>query len=199
MYNTLANGGFKTPLRAVRAVLDPQGKPLKAFGLEATQVAKPDAVYQLDRMLVQVIDHGSGRAARNVLPPKLIVAGKTGTTSDYRDSWFAGFSGSHLAVVWIGSDDNKPTGLTGASGALPVWSRIMSGMRTTSWRAPLPETLDELWIDYPTGYAADPKCSKDVVVVAIPKGTQLSVKPGCGSFFQDLATRAREWLRGIIH
>ena len=199
MYNSLANGGFKTPLRAVRAVVDPQGKPLKAFGLEATQVAKPDAVYQLNRMLVQVIDHGSGRAARNVLPPKLIVAGKTGTSSDYRDSWFAGFSGSHLAVVWIGSDDNKPTGLTGAAGALPVWSKIMSGTRTTSWRAPLPETLDELWIDYPSGYAADPKCSKDVVVVAIPKGTQLSVKPGCGTFFQDLKTRAREWLRSIIH
>ena len=198
MYNSLANGGFRTPLRAVRAVVDPQGKPLKAFSLEATPVAKPESVYQLNRMLVQVIDHGSGRAARNVLPAKLIVAGKTGTSSDYRDSWFAGFSGSHVAVVWIGSDDNRPTGLTGASGALPVWSRIMSGLRTTSWQAPLPATLDELWIDYPSGYAADPKCSKDVVIVAIPKGADLSVKPGCGTFFQDLKTRAREWLRSII-
>jgi hypothetical protein len=74
----------------------------------------------------------------------------------------------------------------------------MSGLRTTSWQAPLPATLDELWIDYPSGYAADPKCSKDVVIVAIPKGADLSVKPGCGTFFQDLKTRAREWLRSII-
>jgi penicillin-binding protein 1B len=198
MFNSLANGGFRTPLRAVHAVVDPQGKPLKAFGLETTPVAKPEAVYQLDRMLVEVINHGSGRAARASLPQKLVVAGKTGTSSDYRDSWFAGFSGSHLVVVWIGSDDNRPTGLTGASGALPVWSKIMSGIRTTSWQAPVPASLDEIWIDYPTGYAADPRCSQDVVVVAIPKGTELPVKPGCGSLFQDIATRAREWLRSII-
>jgi penicillin-binding protein 1B len=198
MFSSLANGGFRTPLRAVRAVVDAQGKPLKSFALEATPVAKPDAVYQVNRMMVEAINRGTGRPARASLPAKLVVAGKTGTSSDYRDSWFAGFSGRHLAVVWIGSDDNRPTGLTGASGALPVWSKVMGGIRTSSWQAPLPASLDELWIDYPTGYAADPKCSDDVVVVAIPRGTELLVKPGCGSLFQDLATRAREWLRGII-
>ena len=57
------------------------------------------------------MEHGTGRAARALLPPTLVVAGKSGTSSDYRDSWFAGFSGSHLAVVWVGYDDNVPTGL----------------------------------------------------------------------------------------
>ena len=118
LYNAFANGGFSTPLRAVRAVVDAEGKPLKSFALEVTPVADPAAVYQVNRMLVQVMEHGSGQAARAQIPPEIVVAGKTGTSSDYRDSWFAGFSGNTLAVVWIGYDDNSPTGLTGSSGSL---------------------------------------------------------------------------------
>ena len=102
LFNGLANGGFKSPLRAVRAVIGNDGKALKAFPLEVTPIATPENVYQLDRMLVAVMEHGTGRAARALLPPQLVVAGKSGTSSDYRDSWFAGFSGSHLAVVWVG-------------------------------------------------------------------------------------------------
>ncbi len=116
LFNGLANGGFSNPLRAVRALISAEGKPLKAFPLEVTQVASPEAVYQLDRMLVEVMEHGTGRSARAFLPPKLVVAGKSGTSSDFRDSWFAGFSGSHLAVVWVGYDDNAPTGFTGSCG-----------------------------------------------------------------------------------
>ena len=127
LYNAFANGGFSTPLRAVRAVVDAEGKPLKSFALEVTPVADPEAVYQVNRMLVEVMEHGIGRRRRaRRSPPEIVVAGKTGTSSDYRDSWFAGFSGSHLAVVWIGHDDNSPTGLTGSSGSLPVWSRLMA-------------------------------------------------------------------------
>ncbi|HYL72352.1 MAG TPA: penicillin-binding transpeptidase domain-containing protein, partial [Candidatus Dormibacteraeota bacterium] len=126
LFNGLANGGFHNPLRAVRAVIGTDGKALKAFPLEVSQVAKPETVYQLDRMLVEVMEHGTGRAARALLPPNLAVAGKSGTSSEYRDSWFAGFSGGHLAVVWVGFDDNQPTGFTGSAGALPVWAHIVA-------------------------------------------------------------------------
>ena len=68
LYNAFANGGFSTPLRAVRAVVDAEGKPLKSFALEVTPVADPDAVYQVNRMLVQVMERGSGRAARAQIP-----------------------------------------------------------------------------------------------------------------------------------
>ncbi len=64
LYNAFANGGFSTPLRAVRSVLDTEGKPLKSFALEVTPVASSDAVYQVNRMMVEVIEHGSGRSAR---------------------------------------------------------------------------------------------------------------------------------------
>src|SRR5690606_16839467 len=156
LYNAFANGGFDTRLRAVRAVLDAEGKPLKAFGLEVTPVADPTAVYQLNQMLVQVMEHGTGRGARAYLPSGLVVAGKSGTSSDYRDSWFAGFSGSHLAVVWIGHDDNTPTGLTGSSGSLAVWARVMRSLETASLSASLPEGLEEKWIEFRTGLEARP-------------------------------------------
>ena len=76
-----------------------------------------------------VTTHGTGRDAAARLPRGMVVAGKTGTSSDTRDSWFAGFTGSYLAVVWVGYDDNRDTGLTGAAGALPVWADTMASLK----------------------------------------------------------------------
>jgi penicillin-binding protein 1B len=202
LYNGLANGGFRNPLRAVRAVISAEGKALKAFPVEVTPVAPPEAVYALDRMMEQVMLRGTGRGARPVLPADLVVAGKSGTSSDLRDSWFAGFSGSHVAVVWVGYDSDIPTGLTGSSGALPVWAHLMAGLDQTSWDAPMPESLAETWIDYPTGQRVEPgsACSDEAVPIAVPVGTQLPVKPGCGgNALQSIVERAGEWLRGMIH
>jgi penicillin-binding protein 1B len=201
LYNGLANGGFRSSLRAVRAVISADSKPLKAFPLEVTPVASPDVVFEVDRMMEQVMEKGTGRAARSVLPANLVVAGKSGTSSDYHDNWFAGFSGSHLAVVWVGYDDNLPTGFTGSSGALPVWARLMAGLGTTSWDAPMPETLAETWIDFGSGLRVDKDCSdKDSVPIAVPVGTELPMKPDCGpSKTQSIVERAGEWIRDLMH
>jgi penicillin-binding protein 1B len=179
LFNGIANGGFANPLRAVRAVISADGKPLKAFPLQVTQIASPEDVYQLDRMMVQVMEHGTGRPARAVLPPNLTVAGKSGTSQDYRDSWFAGFSGSHLIVVWVGYDDNEPTGFTGSAGALPVWARIMANLGTRSWEAPMPENLQEAQIEFATGLRGSPGCAEDLVAVALPASVQVPLKSGC--------------------
>ena len=198
LYNAFANGGFSTPLRAVRSVLDAEGEALKSFALEVTPVASPDAVYQVNRMMVEVMNHGSGRGAKATLPPDLVVAGKTGTSSDYRDSWFAGFSGSHLAVVWIGHDDNTPTGLTGSSGSLPVWTRLMANLGTTSWSAPLPESLEETWVEFPTGLGARADCGEEPIVIAIPKGTQIPMQSACGTnVFGEIGEKVGEWWKGV--
>ena len=198
LYNAFANGGFSTPLRAVRSVVDAQGEPLKSFALEVTPVASSDAVYQVNRMMVEVMQHGSGRSARATLPPELTVAGKSGTSSDYRDSWFAGFSGGHLAVVWIGHDDNTPTGLTGSSGSLAVWARLMANLGTTSWSTPLPESLEETWIEFPTGLGARPDCGEEPISIAVPKGTQLPMQPASETnVFGEFGERAKDWWRGI--
>jgi len=201
LYNGLANGGFRNPLRGVRAVISEDGKTVKAFPLEVTPVAAPDAVYAVDRMMEQVMERGTGRAAHAVLPTSLVVAGKSGTSSDLRDSWFAGFSGSHVVVVWVGYDDDLPTGLTGSAGALPVWTRLMAGLEETSWDAPMPETLAETWIDYPSGLRVEKGCSDDAVPIAVPVGTELPMKPGCGqqqNSMQSIVERAGEWLRDMM-
>jgi len=204
LFNGLANGGFHNPLRAVLAVVSAEGKPLKAFPLQVTQVATPEAMYQLNRMLVLVMDHGTGRSARALLPPSLVVAGKSGTSSDYRDSWFAGFSGSHLVVVWVGYDDNEPTGFTGSAGALPVWAHVMADLPTNSWNAPMPESLAEVHIEYPTGLRAVPGCAQDIVAIAVPGGAVLPAKPGCGfpdspSPASTLIEKAQQWLHQLTH
>ena len=195
MYNSLANGGFRTPLRAVRAVVDETGVPLKSFQLEITPVADPVAVYQVNRMMQTVMENGSGRYVRARLPKEMTVAGKTGTSSDYRDTWFAGFSGAHLAVVWVGYDDNKPTGLTGANGALAVWSRFFGTLQTRPWNEPVPEGLVELTVDFATGEAAPVGCTPEVITVAVPQGTQIAPHLACGTEFSN---RMIDWLRGII-
>jgi penicillin-binding protein 1B len=206
MYTGLANGGFRTPLRAVRAVISEDGKKIRAFGLEVTPVATPENIYQIDRMMEQVMVRGTGRPAKAVLPANLVVAGKSGTSSDYRDNWFAGFSGSHVAVVWVGYDDNLPTGFTGSSGALPVWARLMAGLGTTSWNAPLPESLAETWIDFPTGLQVQQGCaSTESTPIAVPVGTQIPLAPQCAAHnsenngIGEIVKRAGEWLRDLVH
>jgi penicillin-binding protein 1B len=204
LYNGLANGGFHNSLRAVRAVIGSDGKALKAFPLQVTQVATPEAVYQLDRLLTLVMNRGTGRPARPLLPADLVVAGKTGTSSDYRDSWFAGFSGSNLTVVWVGYDDDAPTGLTGSAGALPVWAHVMASLGGSSWNAAMPEGLVDMEIEYTTGLRVLPGCSDDRVTVAVPAATQVQPKPGCG--FPDggnpvttFIDRTQQWLHSLAH
>jgi len=179
VYNTIANGGFRAPLRAVRAVIDETGQPLKAPQLEVSEAVSPEAVHALGRMMVEVMERGTGRAAKKQLPAGLVVAGKTGTSNDYRDSWFAGFSGSHLIVSWVGHDDNRPTGLTGTTGGLAVWSRLMGSIPTTSFEPLLPDSLDLRWIDYFSGRETSPYCNGSAVSMAFAHGTRLEPSEAC--------------------
>jgi penicillin-binding protein 1B len=179
MYNTLANGGFRSPLRAVRAVIDEQGKALKAPELEVTEAAPAEAVYTLNRMLIEVFERGTARPAKKSLPPGLVVAGKTGTSNDYRDSWFAGFSGGHVIVVWMGHDDNATTGLTGTTGALQAWTRLMASISTTSFDPLMPEAVEDRWIEFYSGQETSPYCSGSAVRMPFALGTVLNPSPAC--------------------
>jgi penicillin-binding protein 1B len=200
VYTSLANGGFRARLRAVRAVLDEHGRPLKSFKVQVEAMAPPAAVYQLDQMLTLVTTHGTGREAAARLPRGLIVAGKTGTSSDTRDSWFAGFTGSYLSVVWVGYDDNRVTGLTGAAGALPVWAETMARLKSVSFEPVPPELVENRWIGFSDGLETTPACSADAVVVAVPKDTVLPAKPGCNSSAPaSSGDKIKTWLKNIIH
>jgi len=89
-------------------------------------VVGSDAAYLTQWAMRKVVEQGTATWLKSRLPKELVVAGKTGTTNDMRDSWFAGFSGDKVAVVWVGRDDNKPMGLSGSSGALRLWGDIMA-------------------------------------------------------------------------
>lgn len=200
VYTALANGGFRARLRTVQAVLDEHGRPLKSFKVQVEAAAPPAAVYQLDRMLTLVTTHGTGRGAATRLPKGTIVAGKTGTSSDTRDSWFAGFTGTYVAVVWVGYDDNRPTGLTGAAGALPVWADTLSRLKSASFEPVPPELVEDRWIGFGDGLETTPACSADAVAVAVPKDTVLPLKPDCKSSPSvTVGDKIKTWLKNVIH
>lgn len=126
MYNTLATGGYYTPLRAIRDVTTRNGKPLNRYPLKIHQVIDPGPAYMMQWLLERVARHGTGSHMYRVLDESKQMAGKTGSTNKLRDAWFAGFGANRVGVVWVGRDDNKSAHLTGATGALPIWSRIMN-------------------------------------------------------------------------
>jgi penicillin-binding protein 1B len=128
-------------------------------------------------MLVEVFERGTARPAKRTLPAGLVVAGKTGTSNDYRDSWFAGFSGGHLIVVWMGHDDNAPTGLTGTTGALQAWTRLMASISTNSFEPLMPEDVEDRTIDYYTGLETSPYCNG--VSLPFTVGMVLAQSPTC--------------------
>ncbi|WP_428819293.1 penicillin-binding protein 1B [Microbulbifer sp. MCCC 1A16149] len=125
MYQTLANGGEHVEPRTLLAVSDADGEQVQRFRPKSSRGVEEVPAYLLRYALEQVMREGTGKSAYRRLPNSVPFAGKTGTTNDYRDSWFAGFSPGVTAVVWLGRDDNERTSLTGATGALTVWTDIM--------------------------------------------------------------------------
>ncbi|MBP6626384.1 MAG: transglycosylase domain-containing protein, partial [Arenimonas sp.] len=126
VYQFLASGGEIQPLRAVRGVLDPKGKAINRYDFSAEPAKEGDAIAArlVTLALQEAVTRGTGRPLLADGLGALNAAGKTGTSNDSRDSWFAGYTGDHLAVVWVGNDKNEPTGLYGATGAMRVWSAL---------------------------------------------------------------------------
>ncbi|MET4727641.1 penicillin-binding protein 1B [Lysobacter enzymogenes] len=132
LYQFLASGGEVQPLHAVRGVLDAQGKAVKRYDKEPAPAQEGDAIAArlITIALQQAVTNGTGRQLVADGLGKLQPAGKTGTSNDGRDSWFAGWTGDHLAVIWVGNDQNQTTGLYGATGAMRVWSAMFSRLPT---------------------------------------------------------------------
>ncbi len=190
VYQTIAAGGFRSPLKSIRAVLDARQQPLQRYPLTVSQAADPAAVFLLTRNLVEVTEAGTAAALPRYLSGGLQVAGKTGTTNDLRDSWFAGFSADRVAVAWVGRDDNASTGLTGASGALPVWADLMANIDNASLQLVLPPGVEYHWVDQYGRLAAE-TCEGAVAFPYIsgsePTETAECVEQrGLGGFLQNL-------------
>ena len=158
MYHTLAADGVYTPLRAILSVLTSDGQPLQRYPLNSEIRISSEQAHLMHYNLQAAMRIGTGKNAYNFLPSDLVVAGKTGTTNEQRDSWFAGYSGDHLGVIWIGKDDNSPTDLTGSSGALVVWADIFSQLSTSSLTHDPPPSIQYFWMDSETGLRSHENC-----------------------------------------
>jgi len=152
IYQTLASGGFYSPIRTIHSIYKPDGSILQRFPLTITQNFKPGPVYLLNKTLQAVVSKGTAASLKNMVPGSWGTSGKTGTTNDMRDSWFAGFTGSQLAVVWVGRDDNRPCGLSGAAGAMRVWGRLMAKVPNAPLVLIPPEDVETLVVNVRTGF-----------------------------------------------
>jgi penicillin-binding protein 1B len=160
VYSTLAGGGLRPVIHGLAAVIDPKGEPMLGDDLPAPRRALPAAsAYLVTSMLQGVVDHGTAAAARGqgVDGP---LAGKTGTTNDRRDNWFAGYSPDRVTVVWVGYDDNSPTTFSGARAALPIWSRFTAAVRPAGGYQdfPRPPGVTQATVDPTTGQLATELC-----------------------------------------
>ncbi|BBT18832.1 penicillin-binding protein 1B [Metapseudomonas otitidis] len=193
MYQTLASGGFNTPLRGIRSVLTAEGEPLKRYPFQIQQRFDPGAIYLVQNAMQRVMREGTGRSVYSQLPASLTLAGKTGTTNDSRDSWFAGFSQDLLAVVWLGRDDNGKTPLTGATGALQVWTSFMRKADPLPLDMPMPENVVQAWIDPRTGQGSDSSCPGAVQMPYI-RGSEPAPGQACGAGAP--VDSVMDWVRG---
>ena len=195
LYGNFASGGFFTPPKAVIAVQAENGESLSHHPFKPALTIDPGHASTLSRALELVMREGTGKHSRFA---RAGVAGKTGTSDDFRDSWFAGYDADKLTVVWVGADDNSPINLTGASGAMRVWDEIMLSNTVVPLIHPSvhPGAADLVEIDYMTGMLAKPGCAERLVRVSVPIGTSLHVTPGCDiSRQKTLTDRIRSWFQ----
>ena len=162
VYQTIASNGFYSPLSLVRQVTEANGRLLSHFPFAVRQSASNDSIYLLQHEMRMVAREGTARGVYRFLPKQQKVAAKTGTTNDQRDSWFAGFSGRHVATVWLGREDAKPTPLTGAGGALNVWGQMMQHLAYTDHEDIKPQSIDYYYLNITTGKAMPDNCPNGV-------------------------------------
>ena len=131
-----ANGGYKPQLRLISKVEDTNGKTIYDFGeITANRVVEPDIVGMMNAMLEQTVENGTARKAAIDRPS----AGKTGTSQDFRDAWFIGYTTDYVTGIWFGNDDGHPM-KTISGGSLPVraWKSYMTVAEKSLPVSPLP-------------------------------------------------------------
>ena len=169
-YQILANFGYRVGLRAISTIGRSAGIAEKPSPMQADSVISSEYVQLILFALQEVVKNGTGKSLLNTFSSDLKLAGKTGTTDDFRDSWYVGMAGNLLAVVWLGRDDNQPTGLTGASGALKVWASMMNQLDLRPFQLNISSQLEFAQIDLDTGLIASQNC-RNVKRIPFVRGT----------------------------
>lgn len=200
MYQAFAANGYRIPLRAIREVLDKDNQPLTRYGLHLKPALDPKSVYILNAALQKVVESGTAKRLSiqftdTVCGRNCKIAGKTGTTNDLRDSWFAGFSADKLAVVWMGADGNESIGLTGSTGAMQVWGGVMQNAHIHSLNDLPPDGVEQYWVDKESGHLADKHC-KGVISLPFDEDYLPQLSANCEiDGFKGVLNKAIDWIK----
>ena len=194
IYQTIAAGGTYTPLTAIRSVMNSYGKALRRYPLQVKQVSSEESVYLLNFVLNRITKEGTAQYLKRVLPPWKNSAGKTGTTNKNVDSWYSGFTGQHVVSVWVGRDDNKPTGFTGSAGALRVWGDLLKEIPTKPFKPKRPRNIKFFNIDKNTGLLYNSACGEPEMVPFIA-GTEPQAMAECTPqiYYEDGTAASPSW------
>jgi penicillin-binding protein 1B len=150
-FSTLANYGIRATPLPIRRVLNQKGETVERHALHLEQTVASEDAYMLTHLLEGVLERGTGREARK-LGFGRPAAGKTGTTNDFGDAWFVGYTPDLVAVVWVGFDQREPLDLSGGQAALPIWTEFMK--RATQGR-PMPCFVPPPGVIIPTRGSVD--------------------------------------------
>jgi len=158
-YATLDNDGQKPHLLSLKEVVTEAGEKQQQRNVEMLSVTSAAKCFIITNILQGVVEEGTATILKT-LGVHFPCAGKTGTTSDYRDSWFVGYTTDLLVVVWIGFDDNRSTHLSGAQGAARIWARFVDNIHPWINSQPfrVPPGVVERYICPETGMLATPNC-----------------------------------------
>jgi penicillin-binding protein 1B len=204
MYQTIASGGFRSPLRAIREVTTQEGRPLTRYPLAVEQVFAPEPIYLLAAAMQDVVREGTAQSLSKFLPPDIAVAGKTGTTDEQRDAWFAGFTGDRLAIVWVGYDDNRAARLSGSTAALPIWGDMMAALAPEPLALAKPEGIELVLIDPQTGLRGGTSCPGATEVPFMQGSAPQERAPCSGTMdaaveaVEQTVQKAKSWLERLF-
>ena len=175
-YQVIAADGFYSPLRSIRDIQDLKGEIDLSYPYKIEQRIRPEPLHLLKFAMKQTFISGTARGYPRKKIESWQAGGKTGTSDDQRDSWFVGFAGDILVLVWLGFDDNRPTPLTGRSGALEVWKNFIDDIQPTTVKGNNFSRIKYVWVDKKDGLLSGEKCKNSLLVPFI-NGTEPNTIP----------------------
>ena len=175
LYLPIASQGFYKETHVIDTIVSAQGDLLWQFKDKQEQRLSAYGAYLIDYALEKVTQEGTAKSLSWRLSNKMI-AGKTGTSNDLRDSWFIGYDNKILVTTWVGKDNNKPTGLTGSTGALPLFAQFMKRHGVEDKSTEMPDGIAMVLFEEKTGAAVSSQCAQTVKYPAVSASIRQSTR-----------------------
>ena len=200
-YQTIASDGFYSPLRSIRQIKDTEGKIEFSYPYSIDQTIRPEPVALLKFAMQQTFERGTARGYSKKQIQLWNAGGQTGTSDDQRDSWFVGFAGELLVLVWLGFDDNRQTPLTGRTGAFQVWKNFINDIKPVKTTQSSLPRINYVWTDIGDGLRSGKKCKNSILIPFI-EGTEPNkipdVRRECSSKIESSRNTVMDKLKEVF-